>query len=50
MPDGSADPAALAEYLAHNPRRAKALAHLNRCMQVAASLAADAAFADLSAS
>jgi adenosylhomocysteine nucleosidase len=49
-PDGSADPVALAKYLARDPRRAKALAHLNRCMQVAASLAADAAFADLSAS
>ena len=47
-PDGSADPVALAKYLARDPRRAKALAHLNRCMQVAASLAADAAYADLS--
>ncbi len=46
-PDGSADPVALAKYLARDPRRAKALAHLNRCMQVAAALAADAAFADL---
>src|SRR6516164_7571093 len=49
-PDGSADPVALAKYLARNPRRAKALAHLNRCMQAAATLAADAAFADLSSS
>jgi adenosylhomocysteine nucleosidase len=49
-PDGSADPVALAKYLARDPRRAKALAHLNRCMQLAASLAADAAFADLSGS
>ncbi len=49
-PDGSADPVALAKYLARDPRRAKALAHLNRCMQVAAKLAADAAFADLAAS
>jgi adenosylhomocysteine nucleosidase len=49
-PDGSADPVALAKYLARNPRKAKALAHLNRCMQEAASLAADAAYADLSAS
>ncbi len=48
-PDGTADPVALAKYLARDPRRAKALAHLNRCMQAAASLAADAAFADLSA-
>ena len=48
-PDGSADPAALAKYLARDPRRAKALAYLNRCMQLAATLAADAAFADLAA-
>jgi len=48
-PDGSADPVAVAKYLARDPRRAKALAHLNRCMQQAATLAADAAFADLSA-
>ena len=46
-PDGSADPVAVAKYLARDPRRAKALAHLNRCMQQAARLAADAAFADL---
>jgi len=49
-PDGSADPVALAKYLARDPRRAKALAHLNRCMQDSATLAADAAFADLSGS
>jgi adenosylhomocysteine nucleosidase len=49
-PDGSADPVAVAKYLARDPRRAKALAHLNRCMQDAATLAADAAFADLSGS
>jgi nucleoside phosphorylase len=49
-PDGSADPVALAKYLARDPRRAKALAHLNRCMQEAATLAAGAAFADLSGS
>jgi adenosylhomocysteine nucleosidase len=49
-PDGSADPVALAKYLARDPRRAKALAHLNRCMQEAAKMAADAAFADLAAS
>ena len=36
-PDGSADPVALAKYLARDPRRAKALAHLNRCMQAAAT-------------
>jgi adenosylhomocysteine nucleosidase len=46
-PDGSADPVALAKYLARDPRRAKALAHLNRCMQVAARVAADAARQDL---
>jgi adenosylhomocysteine nucleosidase len=46
-PDGSADPVALGRYLARDPRRAKALAHLNRCMQAAARLAADAAYADL---
>jgi adenosylhomocysteine nucleosidase len=49
-PDGSADPVAVAKYLARDPRRAKALAHLNRCMQQAATMAADAAFADLSSS
>jgi adenosylhomocysteine nucleosidase len=49
-PDGSADPVALAKYLARDPRRAKALAHLNRCMQAAATLAADSARADLLAS
>jgi len=46
-PDGSADPVAVAKYLARDPRRAKALAHLNRCMQAAARLAADAAREDL---
>jgi nucleoside phosphorylase len=46
-PDGSADPVAVAKYLARDPRRAKALAHLNRCMQAAARLAADAARQDL---
>jgi adenosylhomocysteine nucleosidase len=49
-PDGSADPVALAKYLARDPRRAKALAHLNKCMQTAASLAANAARDDLEAS
>jgi len=48
-PDGSADPVALAKYLARDPRRAKALANLNRSMKLAAKLAADAAFADLRA-
>jgi len=46
-PDGSADPVAVAKYLARDPRRAKALAHLNKCMQLAARTAADAAFVDL---
>jgi adenosylhomocysteine nucleosidase len=46
-PDGSADPVAVAKYLARDPRRAKALAHLNKCMQQAARTAADAAYADL---
>jgi adenosylhomocysteine nucleosidase len=46
--DGSADAVAVAKYLARDPRRAKALAHLNKCMQLAASTAADAAVADLS--
>jgi hypothetical protein len=46
-PDGSADPVAVAKYLARDPRRAKALARLNRCMQTAAAQAADAARADL---
>jgi adenosylhomocysteine nucleosidase len=49
-PDGSADAVAVAKYLARDPRRAKALAHLNKCMQLAARTAADAAFADLSES
>jgi adenosylhomocysteine nucleosidase len=48
-PDGSADPVAVAKYLARDPRRAKALAHLNQCMKEAANLAADAAYADLTA-
>jgi adenosylhomocysteine nucleosidase len=48
--DGSADPVALAKYLARDPRRAKALAHLNRSMQTAAKVAADAAYTDLSGS
>lgn len=46
-PDGSANVAAVAKYLARDPRRAKALAHLNRCMELAANVAAEAAFADL---
>jgi nucleoside phosphorylase len=49
-PDGSGDPVAVAKYLARDPRRAKALAHLNQCMKEAAKLAADAAYADLTGS
>jgi adenosylhomocysteine nucleosidase len=46
-PDGSPDLVAVGKYLARDPRRARALAHLNRCMVVAATVAAEAAFADL---
>jgi nucleoside phosphorylase len=46
-PDGSADMVALGKYLARDPRRAKVLAHLNRCMETAANAAAAAAFDDL---
>ena len=46
-PDGSADLVAVGRYLARDPRRAKTLAHLNRCMEMAANVAAAAAFADL---
>ena len=46
-PDGSADVVALGKYLARDPRRAKVLAHLNRCMETAANAAASAAFDDL---
>jgi nucleoside phosphorylase len=46
-PDGSADLVALGKYLARDPRRAKMLAHLNRCMELAARVAATAAFVDL---
>ncbi len=48
-PDGTADLGAVAKYLALDPRRAKAMAHLNKCMQLAASVAAEAAMADLRA-
>jgi nucleoside phosphorylase len=47
-PDGSANLRAVAKYLGRDPRRAKALSHLNRCMQLAAKGAAEAACADLS--
>ncbi len=46
-PDGSADMVALGKYLARDPRRAKMLAHLSRCMETAANAAAVAAFDDL---
>lgn len=46
-PDGTADLAAVAKYVAHDPRRAKMLAHLNRCTQLAVTVAATAAFEDL---
>ena len=46
-PDGSADLRAVGQYLVRDPRRAKTLAHLNRCMGQAAHVAATAAFADL---
>jgi len=46
-PDGSPDLKAVAWYVARDPRRIKALAHLNRCMELAARVAAEAAFEDL---
>jgi nucleoside phosphorylase len=46
-PDGSADLLAVGRYLARDPRRARTLAHLNRCMGLAANIAAAAAVADL---
>ncbi len=46
-PDGSADLVAVARFLVRDPRRARVLAHLNRCMAVAARVAAESAFADL---
>jgi adenosylhomocysteine nucleosidase len=49
-PDGSPDMVAVGKYLARDPRRAKMLAHLNRCMAVAAQVAAEAAFDDLARS
>lgn len=48
--DGSPDFMAVAKYVARDPRRVKALAHLNRCMGVAAKVAAEAAFLDLAQS
>jgi adenosylhomocysteine nucleosidase len=49
-PDGSANLKAVGAYLARDPRRAKALAQLNREMLHAAEVAARAAFEDLSRS
>jgi adenosylhomocysteine nucleosidase len=49
-PDGTADLAAVAKYVARDPRRAKMLAHLNRCTELAVNVAAAAAFEDLLAS
>jgi adenosylhomocysteine nucleosidase len=49
-PDGSPDLVAVGKYLARDPRRAKMLAHLNRCMAAAAQVAAEAAFEDLARS
>jgi nucleoside phosphorylase len=46
-PDGSADLRAVARYLIRDPRRARTLAHLNRAMGQAATVAATAAFGDL---
>jgi hypothetical protein len=48
--DGSPDLLAVGRYLIGDPRRARSLAHLNRCMQLAARVAAEAAFADLAQS
>ncbi|HEX5615224.1 MAG TPA: hypothetical protein VFZ83_08715 [Acidimicrobiia bacterium] len=45
LPDGSADPDALARYLADDPARAERLARLARDMETATSVAADAAIA-----
>jgi hypothetical protein len=39
--------AAVAKYVARDPRRVKALAHLNRTMELAAAVAAEAAIGDL---
>jgi nucleoside phosphorylase len=46
-PDGSPDLMAVGRYVARDPRRARALAHLNRCTQLAARVAAEGAWADL---
>jgi Phosphorylase superfamily len=46
-PDGSPDLVAVARYLARHPWRARRLAHLNRGMELAARVAARAAFSDL---
>jgi nucleoside phosphorylase len=46
-PDGTADVVAITKFLLRDPRRAKMLAHLKRCMETAADAAAVAAFEDL---
>jgi nucleoside phosphorylase len=48
-PDGSADLLAVGKFLARDPRRTKMLAHLNRCVALAARVAAEAAGSDLAA-
>ncbi len=49
-PNGSVDFVALGKFLVRDPLRIKMLAHLNRCMKIAANAAAIAAFADLARS
>lgn len=48
--DGSPDLMAVVRYVACHPWRARRLGHLNRCMEVAARVAAQAAFDDLARS
>jgi hypothetical protein len=48
--DGRPDLRALGRYLVRDPRRIRALTHLNRCMGRAAGAAATAALADLARS
>jgi adenosylhomocysteine nucleosidase len=45
--DGTPDLMAVARYVARHPWRARRLGHLNRCMELAARVAAQAAFDDL---
>jgi nucleoside phosphorylase len=49
-PDGSPDLVAVGKFLSRNPLRAKALAHLNRCLEMAAKVAAEGAMVDLARS